>query len=58
MPISIRNQMPNPPLVFDQNLGSASGKNKDFTFRRDPPVATAGVAQALEMPTGAAFRRN
>jgi hypothetical protein len=49
---------PNPPLVFDQNLGSAGGKNKDFTRCRAELVAAFRGAQALGNAGAAAFRRN
>jgi hypothetical protein len=34
-------------LVFNQNLGPAGGKNKDFARRREAPIAAFGAAQVL-----------
>ncbi len=45
MPVAVDpgDRMRNPPLVFNQNLGSGHGKNKDFTPRRKAAINAAAA---------------
>jgi hypothetical protein len=47
----------NPPLIFNQNLGPAGGKNKDFAPRHAAPIAASAPRKSLQTLAAAAFGR-